>query len=235
MYTLVLMATMTSPAMTLDCHKRSSCTGCHGSSYASCTGGCYGSRCSGSRCSGSSCSGYSSCYGSSCYGSSCYGSSCSGSSCSGCYGSAYYYTGSCFGGHSCYGCTGSGCTGTHNVSYPPSYEQPAAPAAPAANAPGTKTSYNSTTSPARVSISLPADAKLYVDGQLTRTVDKSVRTFMTPDLEDGQEYRYVMKAEVVRDGMVQSETKTVIVKAGAEISEVFGSLNSSDAKLASNR
>ena len=78
-----------------------------------------------------------------------------------------------------------------------------------------------------MSISLPADAKLYVDGQLTRTMDKAVRTFLTPDLEEGQEYRYVMKAEVVRDGMLQSETKTIIVKAGAEISEAFDSLNSS--------
>ncbi len=58
---------------------------------------------------------------------------------------------------------------------------------------------------------------------------------MTPDLEDGQEYRYVMKAEIIRDGMVQSETKTVIVKAGAEIREEFGSLNASETKLASNR
>jgi uncharacterized protein (TIGR03000 family) len=80
---------------------------------------------------------------------------------------------------------------------------------------------------------LPADAKLYVDGQLTRTIDKSVRTFMTPDLENGQEYRYVMKAEVIRDGVVQSETKTVIVKAGADIREEFSSLN--DIRTASNR
>lgn len=87
--------------------------------------------------------------------------------------------------------------------------------------------------PAVVSIALPADAKLYVDGQLTRTIDKAVRTFSTPDLENGQEYRYTMKAEVIRDGVVQSETKTVIVKAGAEIRESFDSLN--DIKTASNR
>ncbi len=83
-----------------------------------------------------------------------------------------------------------------------------------------------------MSITLPADAKLYVDGQLTKTMDKSFRTFMTPDLDDGQEYRYVMKAEVVRDGIVQSETKTVIVKAGMEIREEFGTL-ATDVKTAS--
>lgn len=209
MYSLILMATLTTPATTLDCHK-TRCTGCYGSSYASCSCSCYGScSCSGSRCSGC----YGSCSGSRCSG--CYGSSCYGS-CSGCYGSAYYYTGSCWGGHSCYGCTGtsSGCAGTHSAAYPPSYEQPTAP----------KVTYNNSAAPARVSISLPADAKLFVDGQLTKTADKSFRTFSTPDLENGQEYRYVMKAEVIRDGIVQSETKTVVVKAGADIREEFATL-----------
>jgi uncharacterized protein (TIGR03000 family) len=222
MYSLVLMATLASPTTAIDCHKRCyGCTGCSGS-YASCScygscSGCWGSRCSGSRCSGC----YGSCYGrSSCSG--CYGS-CSG--CSGCYGSAYYYSGSCWGGHSCHGCTGSTCAGTHTHSsnYVPSYEyqQPAAPA-------------EKNAAPAKVSITLPADAKLYVDGQLTKTMDKSFRTFMTPDLDNGQEYRYVMKAEVLRDGLVQSETKTVIVKAGMDISEAFETL-SADTKTASNR
>lgn len=217
MYSLVLMATLTTPATTLDCH-RTRCYGCTGASCScSCYGGCYGS------CSGCWGSRRTSCYGG-CYGSSCYGSACYGSSCSGCYGSAYYYTGSCWGGHSCYGCTGSactGCTGTHSSAYPPSYEQPAVPGQPM-NKP---TTMNNNAAPARVSISLPADAKLYVDGQLTRTMDKSFRTFATPDLDNGQEYRYVMKAEVVRNGVVQSETKTVIVRAGAEISEEFATLN----------
>lgn len=227
MYSMILMATLTTPATTLDCHKRNCTGGCSGS-YASCTGGCYGS-CSG--CYGSR----SSCYGSTCYGS-CYGSTCSGysscsGSCSGCYGSAYYYTGSCFGGHSCYGCAGSGCSGTpHASNYVPSYEQPAVPAQPGT----TKTSYNASPAPARVSISLPADAKLYVDGQLTKTADKSIRTFLTPDLEEGQEYRYVMKAEVVRDGIAQSETKTVIVRAGGEVREEFSTLNT-EIRTASNR
>jgi uncharacterized protein (TIGR03000 family) len=84
-----------------------------------------------------------------------------------------------------------------------------------------------------VLVSLPADAKLYVDGQLTRTADKAFRTFMTPDLEDGMEYRYVMKAEVVRDGQTQTETQTVIVKAGMEARTEFGSLT--DVKTASNK
>ena len=230
MYSLVLMAALTTPATTLDCHK-TRCSGCTGSNYASCTGGCYGSSCSGSRCSGS-------CYGSrssGCYGS-CSGSSysnCSGCTGSSCSGSAYYYTGSCWGGHSCYGCSGSSgaaCYGNSTSNYPPSYDyQPA----PKTEMPKPTTFNTSSPAPAVVSITLPADAKLYVDGQLTKTMDKAFRTFATPELENGQEYRYVMKAEVIRDGIVQSETKTVIVKAGADIREEFATLN--DVKTASNR
>lgn len=227
MYSLVLMAALTTPATTLDCHK-TRCSGCTGSSYASCTGGCYGSSygsCHGS-CYGSR---YSSCYGS-CSGSSYY--NCSGSCYGSCSGSAYYYTGSCWGGHSCYGCNGasSSCSGYSTSHYPPSYDyQPA----PKQEMPKPTTFNTSSPAPAVVSITLPADAKLYVDGQLTKTIDKSLRTFATPELENGQEYRYVMKAEVVRDGIVQSETKTVIVKAGADIREEFATLN--DVKTASNR
>ena len=82
-------------------------------------------------------------------------------------------------------------------------------------------------------VALPADAKLFVDGQLTRTADKAVRTFMTPELEEGVEYRYVMKAEVTRDGQTQSETQTIVVKAGVEARTEFASL--SDTKTASNK
>ncbi len=209
MYSLILMATMAAPTTAPDCFRhRSSCQGCYGS--------CYGARCSG--CSGcyGTCQG--SCYGSRAYygcAGSCYGS-CQGS-CSGCYGSAYYYTGSCWGGHSCHGCTGSTCAGTHSSAYTPSYTVPAP-----APAEGTKTS--SLPTPARVIVSLPAEAKLFVDGQLTRTSDKAVRTFMTPELEEGVEYRYVMKAEIVRNGQTQTETQTVIVKAGTEARAEFATL-----------
>lgn len=232
MYSLVLMATLASPATAIDCHK-TRCTGCTGattSCYGSCAGSCYGG-CYGSR--SSSC--YGSCSGASYYtGSACYGS-CYGASCYGCYGSAYTYTGNCYGAHSCYGCSGSSgsaCHGSTTSAYPPSYDYQQ-PAAPKTEMPKPTTYNTYSPAPAVVSISLPADAKLYVDGQLTKTIDKSIRTFSTPELDNGQEYRYVMKAEVVRDGVVQSETKTVIVKAGAEIREEFATLG--DMKTASNR
>jgi len=224
MYSLVLMATMATPAMVPDCHRHRCSGSCYGSYYGSCHG-CWGSNCNG--CWGFTCSG------------------CWGSSCNGCSGTAYYYSGSCWGGHSCYGCTGyHGCSGGYVVGSAPGYyggtmgtpagaapapagkvQQAPAPApssGPGGAAPPPRSDASS--APAHIYVNLPADAKLYVDGQPTRTADKANRSFLTPDLNAGVEYRYVMKAEVVRDGQTQSETKTVIVRAGEEVREEFGSL-----------
>src|SRR4029079_2022753 len=93
-----------------------------------------------------------------------------------------------------------------------------------APAPGGPPRGDASNGAAHIYVSLPADAKLYVDGQLTKTMDKANRSFQTPELDRGVEYRYVMKAEGVRDGQVQSETKTVLVRSGAVVYEDFGSL-----------
>jgi uncharacterized protein (TIGR03000 family) len=200
MYSLVLMATLATPATVPDCHFRS----CYGRSCHGCYGTCYGAR--------YGCSGCSGCYG----------------SCSGCYGTAYYYSCSCSGGHSCYGC--SGCTGCHGAAYTPGFVPAPAPAAPA---PAPTEKKTTSLSPARVIVSLPADARLIVDGQATATKEKAVRTFLTPELEEGVEYRYVMKAEVVRDGQTLTETQTVLVKAGLEVRAEFATLG--EMRTASNR
>src|SRR5262245_876 len=97
MYSLVLMATMATPATLPDCcWGRRGCAGgygggCSGRCYGGCDGGCHGGRWGG--CDGG-----------------CYGGGYGGWS-GGCYGGHAYYGGSCFGGHMGYGCTGSGCTG----------------------------------------------------------------------------------------------------------------------------
>jgi uncharacterized protein (TIGR03000 family) len=75
-------------------------------------------------------------------------------------------------------------------------------------------------SPARLSVELPVDAKLYVDGVLTKG-EGTTRNFHTPDLPGGQTFYYDLKAELVVDGRTVSETKTVLVKAGDAISESF--------------
>jgi uncharacterized protein (TIGR03000 family) len=73
---------------------------------------------------------------------------------------------------------------------------------------------------ARLIIDLPADARLYINGQLYRT-----RTFRTPALEAGKPYYYVVRAEIVRDGKTESETRYVAVGAGTEIAVSFPDLS----------
>jgi uncharacterized protein (TIGR03000 family) len=69
--------------------------------------------------------------------------------------------------------------------------------------------------PAKVVVSLPADAKLIVNGQPTE-LTSAERVFTTPDLKPGKDYYYVLKAEVVRDGEVKTLTKEVAVSAGRQ-------------------
>jgi uncharacterized protein (TIGR03000 family) len=69
--------------------------------------------------------------------------------------------------------------------------------------------------PATIVVSLPTEAKLFVDGKAT-TSTSNVRTFASPTLELGKDYEYTLKAELVRDGQKLSTSKTVLVRAGQE-------------------
>ena len=60
--------------------------------------------------------------------------------------------------------------------------------------------------PASLSVELPADAKLYVDGQLIAGSGES-RQFHTPELARGQAYFYEVKAEVAVGGQTVTEEK----------------------------
>jgi uncharacterized protein (TIGR03000 family) len=72
-------------------------------------------------------------------------------------------------------------------------------------------------------VTLPADAKLYVDDKLT-TATSDRRVFNSPGLADGQEYYYILRVEVVRDGKTQSKTKRVFLHAGDVIETSFPDL-----------
>jgi uncharacterized protein (TIGR03000 family) len=67
-------------------------------------------------------------------------------------------------------------------------------------------------------VSLPADAKLTVDGEATASTSGR-RVFVSPALPTGQSYHYTLQAEVVVDGKSVTVSKTVAVRAG-EQSEV---------------
>jgi uncharacterized protein (TIGR03000 family) len=204
MYSVVLMAALTTGGSAPDCHWKLGCHGCN-SCY-----GCYG--CLG--CAGCSCgSGYWGCncnY--SCWG--CYGYSSWGQwgGCTGCYG--------CHGCYSCFGCTG--CAG-----YSPG--TPVAPVvAPPEKAPPPKKDGKEEAmvpGKAKLIIDVPEDAKLYIDDQLMKTT-AGKRSFNTPALDRGQTYYYIVRAEVVIDGKSYTESKRVLVRAGDEARASFPELES---------
>jgi uncharacterized protein (TIGR03000 family) len=70
-------------------------------------------------------------------------------------------------------------------------------------------------SPAKVIVRLPAQAELFIDGQRSR-LTAPTRTVITPALEPGQDYFYLLRAETVRDGQRVSQTKRVLLRAGRE-------------------
>ena len=77
--------------------------------------------------------------------------------------------------------------------------------------------------PAKVLVSLPADATLSIDGHAT-TSTTAQRTFVSPALEAGKDYQYTIKVEMVREGKTISESKNVTVRAGETTEVSFDSL-----------
>src|SRR5947209_7868460 len=107
---------------------------------------------------------------------------------------------------------------------------PSTPAPEQAPAPR-KTTGLSSPDRARVVVDVPADAKLYVDGQLMKT-QSDHRVFNTPALRPGQAYYYDVKAEVVRDGETKSETKRIVVRGGETARASFAELDAANTNRA---
>jgi uncharacterized protein (TIGR03000 family) len=83
---------------------------------------------------------------------------------------------------------------------------------PPANVGETLTAANQAT----VVVTLPADAKLFIEGKLIDQTG-SVRAFRTPELQPvpaGQSYEYTMSIEVVRNGRTVKSEEKVRVEAG---------------------
>jgi uncharacterized protein (TIGR03000 family) len=73
---------------------------------------------------------------------------------------------------------------------------------------------------AKVTVNLPKDAKLFVDGVECLVTSDNV-SFDTPKLETGRTYTYTLQAEVVRAGQKRSESKRVEFQAGNEVNVQF--------------
>ncbi|MFN4258166.1 MAG: TIGR03000 domain-containing protein [Gemmataceae bacterium] len=205
MYSLVLMA-----ALTTGGDAPAFC-------WSKCGCGCWGCGCWGCHKCGCGCWGCHKC-GCGCYGCGCYG-------CHGCYG--------CYGCHGCYGCYGCyGCHGCHCAGYSvtvPVYTTPATP--PAEMIPAPKPVEPAPNGSARLIINVPEDAKLYIDDHEMKT-PAGQRVFRTPQLEAGQTYYYIVRAEVERDGQTISDSKRVLVRAGETVTTAFAGLGTSDPNIA---
>jgi uncharacterized protein (TIGR03000 family) len=64
-----------------------------------------------------------------------------------------------------------------------------------------------------LTVSVPADAKVTVNGHETRSTG-SRRQYYSSGLESGRRYPYVVRAQIVRDGQVREDTRTVTLTAG---------------------
>jgi len=156
---------------------------------------------------------------------------CWGGGCWGCYGCCGCW-GGCWGG--CYGCWG--CYGGWGGGYGYAYAAPVyggygyASASPLYAAPVIMTasaaSYETPTvappptDAARVVVDLPADAKLFVNDQPTKST-AARRVFQSPRLDPGSRYSYLLRAELQRDGKKYEQTKKISVRPGQETTASF--------------
>jgi uncharacterized protein (TIGR03000 family) len=150
------------------------------------------------------------CYGGGCYGGGCYGGGCYGG---GCYGGGCY-GGGCYGGVGvgCYGGAGMGCHGGVIIDAGPVKMPETGKDKDKDKMPEGKGEAR-LSAPATIVVSLPADAKLTIDGTATKSTS-STRVFVSPELIPGQDFFYTLTAEIVRDGKPVTQTERITVRAG---------------------
>ncbi|HVK10927.1 MAG TPA: TIGR03000 domain-containing protein [Gemmataceae bacterium] len=230
MYSVVMLAAMTAAPEAPDFFfKRNGCSG-YSSCYGCGGGGCWSSGYGCGGCRGWSHGGWSN---------GCCGG-CWSAGCSGCHGYASVYSGcngyaSCYGGLSLGGCIstygppGASCYGHH---FSPGYTQAGvgftdgmAPYyTPTVVTPATETPEAVSSLPAtraQLVVRVPADAKLFADGQAT-TMAGAERAFMTPEIAAGKDFQYTLKVEYTDNGEAKDDTKQVVVRAGHRTVVDFG-------------
>lgn len=248
MYTMVLAATLAGGTAAPDFgrHGGHGCYGGYGGGYG--CAGCFGcAGLSGYGPQGPTYVGYTGypayvnqggygCGGYGCYGFNCYGNT----GTYGCYGQAFYGHGHVYGGHGCYGSFGYyGCYGdwrcygqiqgspyhvTPAPGAPPGKEPPEKVPPPKKDDPPKKDNGDEVSNRGRLVVELPADAKLFIDGQPTKT-PSATRVFQTPDLQPGETYYYVLRAEVVRNGQTLTQTQRVTMRPGQESRADFNGMD----------
>ncbi len=99
----------------------------------------------------------------------------------------------------------------------PAPATPAAPATPTTPVTGAPTLDNS----ALLTVWVPYEAKITING-LPTTSTGSRRQYVSYGLQPGYNYKYVVHAEIVRDGKIVEEDQTVTLTAGEQGAAAFG-------------
>jgi uncharacterized protein (TIGR03000 family) len=120
--------------------------------------------------------------------------------------------------------------GTPTPAPTPAPALPVTPPAPGAARPQTGTERNDA---GTVTIWVPEDAKVYVNGYLTRSTGNR-RQYVSYGLKAGLSYRYEVRAEVVRDGKTIEESHVVTLGAGDRTTVAFKFEANKAQNLASN-
>jgi uncharacterized protein (TIGR03000 family) len=136
----------------------------------------------------------------------------------GCCGGSYAH--GCCGGYS-YGC--GGCYGSYAYGCGGGWAAIPASSATLASTDKVGDPKKAGTTVGRLFVALPAEAKLFVDGQLMKSASDR-RTMLTPELEPGRQYYYDLRAEVTIDGKTETETQRVIVQGGVTAEASFSKL-----------
>jgi len=71
-----------------------------------------------------------------------------------------------------------------------------------------------------LAVSVPSDAKIYVNGQATSSTGET-RQYVSRDLQTGYNYAYEVRAELVRDGRTVEQTKRIDLRAGETANLAF--------------
>jgi uncharacterized protein (TIGR03000 family) len=164
--------------------------------------------------------------------------------CGGCYSGCYS---SCYGGCTtgCATCGGVSTAAPANTPTPaptpaqrPATPPPAAmptepaPMAPAPTEPAPpKTTGTDAENSGVLTVWVPYDAKVTVNGLETRS-SGSRRQFVSFGLKPGLTYKYVVKAQIVREGQVVEDTRTITLTAGQITAVAFGFNTEAGAQVA---
>jgi uncharacterized protein (TIGR03000 family) len=95
-----------------------------------------------------------------------------------------------------------------------------------------KSSATSNGSSGTLSVYVPDDAKVQINGRDTHSTG-SYRQYVSHGLKDGLSYKYVIRAEVVRNGQAVEDTRTVILTAGQTTAVAFDFNGEATTNLAS--